>query len=139
MPYGSRLDESLRYAGEEPFTDTYAAHEKYFSIILGDNADENLQFFAEKAESVDMHYEGTLAAETYIELLARCERLAEAIEHSARLIPPGTHVRGVAPSLLELSRKAKTYDAMTSLCKDKGDLLGFATGKLQQASDESDS
>ncbi len=134
--YGMRLDKSLQYPGEEPFADNYPAHVHYFQAILGRHIDEALAFFRERAETVDAHQEGTLAIEVYIELLARCGKLEEALETSLSMLPPGTHTRGAAPGLLELSRQAGNYEKVTQLCRERGDLLGFATALLHASAEK---
>jgi len=135
--YGQRLDKTLQYAGEEPFADNYRAHKHYFHATLGQHVDEALEFFRERAETVDAHQEGTLAIEVYVELLADCGKLEEALDTSLSMLPPGTHTRGAAPSLLELSRQAGNYEKVTHLCRERGDLLGFATALLHASSDNS--
>lgn len=135
--YGERLDKSLQYAGEEPFADNYRAHRHYFQALLGRHVDAALAFFRQRAETVDAHQEGTLAIEVYIELLARCGKLEEALDTSLSMLPPGTHTRGAAPSLLELSRQAGNYEKVTHLCRERGDLLGFATALLHAAAENS--
>ena len=135
--YGSKLDKSLQYAGEEPFGDNFPAHIHYFDALLGKNVDEALGYFRKRAESIDAHAEGTLAAEVYVELLARTNRIAEAMDASIQMLPPGTHTRGTAPSLLELCRQGGDYQIVAELCQERDDLLGFATALLHQAAKES--
>lgn len=131
--YGAQLDESLQYAGEEPFTDNFPAHLHYFNAVLGKDIDQSLGYFRGRAETVDSHVEGTLAAEVYVELLARVDRVDDAMDASIKLLPPGTHTRGVAPSLLELCRRGGDYKKVSSLCREREDLLGFATAILHDA------
>ena len=132
--YGGKLDPSLQYPDEEPFADTYKSHTHYFNALLGHNVDEALAFFRERAKSVDAHHEGTLAAEVYVELLARTGHIDEAIDATLQMLPPGTHTRGVAPPLLELARQAGDYTKVLELCRQRDDLLGFATAVLYGAS-----
>jgi hypothetical protein len=129
--YGRCLSEQFQYAGDEPFVDIYPNHALYFQALLGENLDEALSYFLERAETVSRDEYGTAAAEVYVDLLARVGRHEEAIEASRRLLPPGTHTLGHAPSLLELSEIAEDYETLISLSREAEDLLGFATGLVR--------
>ena len=97
--------------------------------------DEALAFFRERAQSVDAHHEGTLAAEIYVELLSRTGHIEGAIDATLQMLPPGTHTRGVAPPLLELSRQAGDYTKVAELCRQRDDLLGICHGRLVRSLD----
>ena len=129
--YGRCLSEQFQYAGDEPFADIYPSHALFFQALLGENLDEALSHFLERAENVSRDEFGTAAAEVYVDLLARVGRHEEAIEASRRLLPPGTHTLGHAPSLLELSEIAEDYETLISLSREAEDLLGFATGLVR--------
>ena len=129
--YGRCLSEQFQYAGDEPFVDIYPNHALFFQALLGENLDEALSHFLDRAENVSRDDVGTAAAEVYVDLLARVGRHEEAIEASRQLLPPGTHTMGHAPSLLELSEMAEDYETLISLSREAGDLLGFATGLVR--------
>jgi hypothetical protein len=67
-----------------------------------------------------------MPAETYIVLLTRIGRLAEAIAASARLLPHGSRTTGFAPSLLELSKLAGDYSVLRDSSRERGELLAYA-------------
>lgn len=129
--YGRRLDPQYQYPGVEPFVDTYPAHALFFKALLGQEAEQSVAYFRERAESLAGTDVGTGAAEVYIALLARMGRYAEAMEASAHLIPPGTRTAGFAPSLLELARHAGRYDRLKQICRGRGDVLGFVAGLVE--------
>ena len=124
--YGRRLDPSLQYPGEEPFTDVYASHGHYFEALLGRDVPAAVDYFRQRAEQVDVRAEGTVAVEVLIQLLARIGRYREAIDATLELIPEGVQTVGLAPSLLELSSKAGHYQPMLDACQRRDDLLGYA-------------
>ncbi len=132
--YGRRLSSPFQYQGDEPFADIYPSHGLYLQALLGENVDEALAYFRAKAESLDIADVGPIVVEVYIDLLARLGRFAEAIDATIEMIPPGTRTYGHAPSLLELSRKAGSFDRYIELCKEHDDLLGFATGIVHEMS-----
>lgn len=129
--YGRQLSEQFQYDGDEPFVDIYPSHALFFQALLGENLEEALAYFAERAENVSADEFGTGAIEIYVDLLARVGQFQQAVETSSRLIPPGTHVAGHAPSLVELCELAENYDSLLALSREQGDLLGFATGLLK--------
>jgi hypothetical protein len=129
--YGRRLHSQFQYPGEEPFAEIYPSSALYFQALLGDNLDAAIEYFKEKAESTDAYHQGTASIEVYIDLLARCGRLQDAIESSVRLLPAGTRTVGIAPSLYELSKKVGDFSRMMEVCRQNEDVLGFATALMQ--------
>lgn len=128
--YGRRLSESFQFAGDEPFTDVYPSHGLFFGAQLGEQVEEALAFFRDKAERAVPEEEGTAATEVYIVLLVRLRRFAEALAAHVKLIPPNVRTSGFAPTLLELGRLAEDYDQLMAICRERGDLLGFAAGVI---------
>ena len=129
--YGRHLSEQFQYAGDEPFADIYLSHALFFQALLGENLEEALDHFLDRAENVSRDEFGTAAAEVYVDLLARIGQHEQAIEASRKLLPPGTQTMGHAPSLLELSEMAEDYEMLISLSREAEDLLGFATGLVR--------
>ena len=129
--YGRRLSDQFQYEGDEPFTDIYPSHALFYQAVLGENLEEALEFFRQKAETVDAYEYGRSAIEIYIDLLARLGRLDEAIEATIQYSSPDAQPIGHAPSLLELSDQAGNYDRLLDHCRDHDDLLGFATGLVR--------
>jgi hypothetical protein len=130
--YGRRLGTQFQFKGEEPFADVYASHALFFGAQLGRRIDEALAYFRETAKAVDVNEAGTAAAEVTIALLARLKRYREAIEATVELIPAGARTSGFAPNLLELSRLAGNYDRLMAVCRERGDLVGYAAGLVER-------
>jgi hypothetical protein len=128
--YGRRLSTQFQSAGEEPFVGTYPRSALFFAAQLGEQVDEALDYFRQRAEQVDAYHEGTLAGEVYVVLLARLGRYTEAIDAAAKMIPPGTHTTGFAPTLMELCRQAGDYTRLMEVCRERGDLVGYAVGLI---------
>lgn len=129
--YGTRLHPELQYPSQPPFEDTYPSHLKFFAALLGEDVDANLSYFRQRADQTDAHQEGTFVIETYIDLLARLGRPADAIEEVVRLIPAGIQTTGRAPTLYDLSKQQGCFDRYRELCIEREDLLGFVVGLEQ--------
>jgi hypothetical protein len=126
--YGRRLGTPYQFQTEEPFAEPYVAHGLFFRAQLGQQVDEALAYFGDKARSLDREEHGTGPAEVYVALLARIGRPSEALAASAELIPAGAQTAGFAPSLLELARAAGKYDKLLDVCRQREDVLNFAAG-----------
>ncbi len=131
--YGSRLNPQFQYVGDEPFAETYPSHSLYFSALLGQNVDEALAYFRQKAEMIDAHYHGMAAIENYVDLLSRLGRYSEAIDAAIELTPADVNTSGWGPSLLDLAGKAGAYEKVIDYCRQKGDLLGYTAAVVQSA------
>ena len=131
--YGRRLSSQYQYPGEEPFVDSQAAHGLFFQTQTGDNVEAGLKYFRDKAESLTIEEHGPGPAEIYIALLARIGRQKEALEAAAKYLPAGTQTSGFAPSLNELAKATGDYGRMMEICRERGDLLGFAAGLAEKA------
>jgi hypothetical protein len=129
--YGRRLGSQYQYAGDEPFADCYTEQGLFFRAQLGERVDEALKLFGEKARQLNTEEHGTAPAEVYVALLARLGRHREAIDALHELIPTGTRLTGFAPSMSELAQASGEYQRMAAICRDRGDLLGYAAGLVQ--------
>lgn len=123
--YGERLDAGLQYPGDPPFEDTYPTYGRFFAAQLGQNVDEAITAFRERAKSTDAHQQGTHPIEVYVDLLARIGKPAEAIEATVELIPAGIQTTGRAPTLYDLSEQLGDFQRYRELCSERNDLLGF--------------
>lgn len=124
--YGRRLSQQFQYQGDEPFADQYPSNALYFQALLGNNIDEAIAYFDQKAELLDPQYNGTAPLETLVDLLARVKRPAQAIAAGIKLKPKCVQPIGLAPSLIELATQAKQFDAVLAYCQEQGDVLGYA-------------
>lgn len=131
--YGRRLHRQFQYQGDEPFADIYPSHGLYFQALLGENRDEALAYFKQKAETLDPHEHGTAAIEVYVDLLARCGQYDAAIDAAIALFPADQQPQGLAPSLLDLAERSGRFEKYLDYARQREDLLGYATGLVQQA------
>lgn len=129
--YGRHLQPQFQYPGEEPFLDLYPASAAFFRTLLGQQVDAGIRYFTQKAESVNQQEYGTVAVEVLIDLLARCGRHEEALQVFKNRMPSDARFIGIAPTLFELSQRVGSYEQMEEICRQRQDLLGFASAVLQ--------
>ena len=130
--YGRRLNHQFQYPGDEPFVDFYPAYATFYSVLLGEDVDAGLKHFQRKAKSVDATEHGTAAIETYVDLLDRCDRFAEAISAAIDLVPADVPPQRIAPLLMEMASRGKAagvadlFTPILAYCQSRGDVLGYA-------------
>ena len=129
--YGRQLHSQYQYPSEEPFADLYPMSLGMFRALLGEHVDAALKMFLQKAESLDPQEHGTVAIETYADLLTRVGRPAEAMHFLIKKMPRGMRPFGIAPSLLELAEASHDFQPMLNHAKDRRDLVGYAAALLQ--------
>jgi len=134
--YGQCLHESLRPPGDTPFEDAYRISGLFFAAQLGERVDEAIEYFGERARSTNVYEEGSAAVEVYVALLSRLGRDKEAIDITLEHLPHGTPTTGFAPPLMELSRRAGDFSKLLADCRERGDLLSYAIGRIDAAADE---
>lgn len=132
--YGRRLSPQFRYKGEPPFEDLYPTHALYLRALLGEDIDEALKFFRERAESLDPAAYGSLPTEAYVQLLDRLGRYEEAVRVLVAFVEKQPEAANqVIPLMLNLSQRGGDFATLTEYCRQRGDLLGFASALLHQA------
>lgn len=130
--YGRRLPSDFQYPGEEPFVDFYPAHAAFFSALLGKNVDTAVRLFEQRARTVDSVVHGSAAIETYIDLLDRLGRPADALRAAMELFPDDVPLGRVMPEMIEMAGRASEKGdgqiaaELEKFCFDRGDLLGVA-------------
>ncbi|HEX4149100.1 MAG TPA: hypothetical protein VHY20_08935 [Pirellulales bacterium] len=132
--YGRRLSPAYQFPGEEPFVEMYVASAMFFSALLGTEVDAALSYFRRRALECPVAEAGPLAAEVYISLLARLGRPAAAMDAYAELLPQGTRTTGFGPSLVDLASQGGDFQRLADICRQRGDLVGFVAGLVQQRS-----
>ena len=129
--YGRQLHSQYQYPSEEPFADLYPMSLGMFRALLGEHVEAALKMFLQKAESLDPQEHGTVAIETYADLLTRVGKPTEAMQFLIKKMPRGMRPFGIAPSLLELAVASNDFQPMLNLARERGDLVGYAAALLQ--------
>ena len=110
--YGRQLHPQYQYPSEEPFADLYPMSIAWFRAILGEHVDAATKLFLQKTESIDPQEHGTIAIETYADLLTRVGKPEEAMRFLIKRMPKGMRPFGIAPSLIELAEASGCYELM---------------------------
>jgi hypothetical protein len=135
--YGSRLPKDLQYAGEAPFEEQFPTHRLLLDATLGRHVDDALAYFAGRASAAtaadDSAAPSTTAVETYLILLQRTGRHADALAAYAELVPQGRELSPHAPTLLELAAASSDWDRYEAICRERDDLIGYAAGVIARA------
>ena len=138
-------ERQYQFAGEEPFADFYPSHGLFFRAQLTDDTSpehtatvaEAVNFFRNKAETLDAYDHGTAPTETLVILLSRLGRHGEAIDALTSLLPEGARPSPQSPTLWELARRSGDFGRLMTISRQRGDLLGFTAGLLEsQASSQ---
>ncbi|AMV34024.1 hypothetical protein VN12_17980 [Pirellula sp. SH-Sr6A] len=131
--YGRQLHAQYQYPSDEPFADLYPMSIALFKALLGEQLEGAVRMFLQKAESLDPQEHGTVAIETYADLLTRIGRPAEAMQFLIKRMPRGMRPYGIAPSLIELAELSGEYQTMMNHARERLDDFGFAAALLQQS------
>jgi tetratricopeptide (TPR) repeat protein len=133
--YGRRLSAQFQYKGDPPFEAIYPAHAFYFGALLGeDDLDAAVEYFRERAATLDPREHGGLPVEAYVQLLDRLGRYEPAIEALLDFVQKQPEAASQAvPLMLELSQKGGNFDKLVDYCRQRGDVLGYATAALCSA------
>ncbi|HWA97736.1 MAG TPA: hypothetical protein VG713_04565, partial [Pirellulales bacterium] len=123
--YGRRLNQQFQFAGETPFTEAYPSSALFFRALLGENVEQALAFFKNKATERPVSEIGSGPAEVYISLQSRLGHYDEAMRAVAELLPPEARGGHFAPSLYELAQMSHRYDCLREVARQRGDLLGL--------------
>lgn len=129
--YGRRLNHQFQYPGDEPFVDFYPAYSTFYGVLLGENVEAGLKHFEKKARSVDAAQHGTGALETYVDLLDRVGRHAEAVSAAAQWVPEDVPPQRIVPMMIEIGQRAgiesraDAFKPILEYCQRRGDVLGY--------------
>jgi hypothetical protein len=130
--YGRRLAKQFQYKGEEPFAEIYPSHALYFSARLGENVDQAIEYFRQRAASLPVAEFGSLPMETLVQLLEHDGRYEEAIQELMLFAAQEQRPRQVVPLLMDLAAKAGDYTPVAVFCRRHEDLLGYGTVLARQ-------
>ena len=134
--YGRCLDRKLQYPGDPPFTDPYTSHRLLFLATLGRDVEAALAFFDQQAKDTSVEEFGSGAIETYLILLDRTHQYRKALAAYNDLVSTTTSLSPFAPTALTLARKSGDWDLYLEIMQNRGDLVGYAMGHVQQLQEQ---
>jgi hypothetical protein len=133
--YGSRLPTDLQYPGEPPFEELYASQRLYLNAMLGQDVDAAVEYFAARVGAGGDDGQGMPdagAVEAYLGLLVHVGRPAEALRAYRDLVPAGSELSRLAPTLLSLAELSGDWEQYDAICRERGDVVAFAAGLLRR-------
>ncbi len=128
--YGKRLSLRFRGRNEPPFEDLYESHDRYLSILAGDDVEGGLAYFREQAEKAEAAGEGTFSAEVLVNLLLRLERPKEALAVARKHLAKADGRRLTCPGVAELAQQVGDYRTLAEAAREQGDAVHFLAGLL---------
>jgi hypothetical protein len=134
--YGSRLPADLQYPGEPPFEELYRANQLFLKAMLGQDVDAAVEYFASRigiAGDGEGASPDASTVEAYLSLLVHAGRPADAMRAYGQLVPAGSELSRLAPTLLSLAELSGDWDQYDAICRERGDLVGYAAGLLRRA------
>ncbi len=133
--YGSHLDPQLQYGGEPPFDEFYAAHAKFFRVLLDKGRADALQYFQDRLDQEPNEEDKQFLAYVLVDLLMRSNQLEPAVTLAAKYLANLNSDARV--SFAELCQKAGRLDVWKQVCREQYDLLGFTAAILADQKTES--
>jgi len=128
--YGQHLSSKLQTPGIPPFEKQFEAYGHYAQALLGDDAEEHVEYFRRKVAESDPEVVGDAPGRILVKLLVSLGRQQEALEvlleHVFEDAPYGAPV----PSALQLCFQAKDFARMTEIARERGDYLSYAAARM---------
>ena len=133
--YGRRLAPQFQFQAEPPFADFYPSHGLFLRALLGQDVEQAVAYFRQRAEETNADEEGAGAIEFHVALLDRVGRHQEAFDEAVRLTPKSATPMGIAPTLMELAERSGRFDRLMEICRQRDDPIGFTAGLLRKTPD----
>lgn len=128
--YGSRLDPQLQYGGEAPFDDFYAAHVKFFRVLLDQGRTDSLQYFQDRLDHEPDEQDKPFLAYVLVDLLVRSNQLDAAVDLASKYLSNINSETRV--SFAELCQKAGRFEIWKRVTQAQNDLLGYTAAVLEE-------
>ncbi len=131
--YGKRLSPRFRGRNEPPFEDLYESHDRYLSVLTGEDVEGGLAYFREQAEKAEAAGDGTFSAEVLVNLLLRLERPKDALAAARKHLAKADGRRLTCPGVAELAQQVGDYRTLAEAAREQGDAVHFLAGLLGDA------
>ena len=128
--YGAQLAEQLRYPGDVPFDDYYAANEYFLKAVAGMAVDESMQYFIDRLNQESDAADKRMIAFVLVDLGQRVDRVNMALDaaapHVSRLEDPAGF------SFTSYCVSATRLDTLQAAARENDDVLAMATALLMK-------
>jgi hypothetical protein len=128
--YGKGLNNRFQHPGDPPFEDLYGSHDRYLSILTGEDVEGGLDYFRAQADAADPETVGTYPAEVLVNLLLKLGRDAEALTTARKYLGRVFMQRLTCPNLLELCLKQGDFECLAEVARIQGDAVHLIAGLI---------
>lgn len=128
--YGMKLDKSLQYPGDPPFTDLYPAHLHFFNVLLNRQREAGLKYFRSQLDAEPDAQDKPIYAYVLVDLLIRCGQLEDAVQVAEACL--NNLGEDVNVSFDELCLEAGRLDVLKKVRREQGNLVGFAAAVVRE-------
>lgn len=122
--YGRRLAPGLQGTNDAPFEENYDDFLAYLNVLVGANAAKHLERFEAKAAR-EAEVGATYAAQVYVNLLVKTNRLNEALAAAKRFLLGEDERNLICPGVSELARRAGDHAALAEAARARGDAVNY--------------
>ena len=129
--YGRRLSEQFQYPADPPFDDYYKAHLHFFRVLAGSDRQKSLDYFRDRLGVATETDDRRLIAYVLVDLLVRVGALEDAALVAAEHLRDLDESSGF--SFAQLCEEAGRLDLFREAAREKGDLIGFTSALVGQA------
>ncbi len=129
--YGRRLAPMYQFPGQPPFEHVYQDYACYIKTVLGSEVEEGIEHFRRKVANAGPD-RAPDAAMALVNLLTRLERYDEAIDVSQQHLAEFEARDLACPPIMHLCQMAGDMERLREIARQRGDLLSFAAGALQE-------
>jgi hypothetical protein len=127
--YGRRLSRNLQGHNEAPFEDGYDDYLAFLEVIAGTNVEEGLARFRAKAER-EAAEGSTYAAQVYVNLLTRANRLPEALAAAKQFLLAEDDRNLICPGVNELAKRLGDHATLAEAAQARNDPVAFLASLL---------
>ena len=132
--YGRRLSPQFQPRGTAPFEDQFVAYGHYVQALLGNDAEQHIDYFRQQVAACDPERSDDAPARVLVRLLVTLKRPADALPVLLEKVLEDAPFGSPVPSALQLCYEANDFGRMKALARDRGDVLSYyAAGILKRA------
>ena len=128
--YGCRLGEDFQFASDPPFENLYEDHRIWFEALTGENVEEAVKHFANKADAAKGEYHENSAAEALVDLQIRTGNRDAAVESAIARLMSQTDADNLPPSAFEIAKSPSQLEKIADAFREKENFAGYAFAKL---------
>ena len=129
--YGSQLAEHLRYPGDVPFDDYYAANQNFLKAVAGQDVEESMTYFINRLNQEQDPADKRMIAFVLVDLGQRVDRVNLALDAAAPFVSKLEDPAGF--SFTAFCVNAGRLDTLESAARENDDVLALATAMISRS------